>query len=58
MTMITMIYMITMITMITMIMMTTKLMMFTWGTGNILANCREGGNTTPGKSNHGEGNHI
>ena len=22
-------------------------MMFTWGTGNTLANCREGGNTTP-----------
>ena len=32
-----------------------ELMMLTWGTGNTLANWREGGNTTPGKGDHDEG---
>ena len=40
----------------TILMMTVmELMMFTWGTGNTLANCREGGNTTPDQD---EGNDM
>ena len=35
-----------------------NLVMLTWGTGNTLANWREGGNTTPGKCDHDEGQDI